>query len=426
MKKGNLLLLLITILIIAMVVIYSILIIKGKNNQEKPPIISNNVNTEIKELTNRVDYYAVKNCVNKFYKYYSTMFDSKEDTDIAKTYTILDEEYIDFVGITNENMLTILPRKGDMVTNIDSIWVSQQDEDIYAYIVNGLIREKLTNDISNFQIIIRADSTNKTFSVILQDYIQTKYKDIKIGDTLRLDSIKNIEANRYNLYVIEDISDDTYAIDLFNDYKEEILYNPELAYEHLDVEYESIKFGTVGKFKKYLEENKARNTIMEIKQYQKVENDGYVQYICVDQYGRYYIFKEQGIMNYSLVLDTYTIDLPEFLKKYNVANTVERVGYNIQKCLDAINYEDYSYVYDKLDLEFRALNYPTLDIFKNEIKNKLFEQNEVKSVASYNEGTTYIYKLTITDVDDNSKEQKMTVIMQLKEGTDFVMSLSFQ
>lgn len=426
MKKGNLLLLLITILIVAMVVIYGILIIKGKNNQEEPPTINNNVNTEIKELTNRVDYYAIKNCVNKFYKYYATMFDSKEDVDIAKTYTILDQEYINFLGITNENMLTILPRKGDVVTNIDSIWVSRQKDDIYAYIVNGLAREELTNEISNFQMIIKADSTNKTFSVILQDYIQVKYKNIKIGDTLKLDSINNMESNRYNLYVVEDISDDTYAIDLFNDYKEEILYNPELAYEHLDVEYESIKFGTVGKFREYLEANKARNTNMEIKQYQKIENDRYTQYICVDQYGRYYIFKEQGIMNYSLVLDTYTIDLPEFLNKYNAANTVERVGYNIQKCLDAINYEDYSYVYDKLDLEFKALNYPTLEMFKNEIKNQLFEQNEVKSVASYSEGSTYAYKLTITDVADNTKEQKITVIMQLKEGTNFVMSLSFQ
>jgi len=102
------------------------------------------------------------------------------------------------------------------------------------------------------------------------------------------------------------------------------------------------------------------------------------------------------------------------------------VGYNIQKVLDAINTKDYEYIYNKLDFEFKAVNYVTLESFEKAIKDNLFDRNEVKKVESFNEGLTYAFKLTITDIKDNEKEQDMTVIMQLGEGTNFVMSMSFE
>ena len=54
---------------------------------------------------------------------------------------------------------------------------------------------------------------------------------------------------------------------------------------------------------------------------------------------------ESNITNYEVVLDTYTIDLPEFLEKYNKNSDEIKCGMNIQKLFDAINDEDYSYVY---------------------------------------------------------------------------------
>ena len=131
-------------------------------------------------------------------------------------------------------------------------------------------------------------------------------------------------------------------------------------------------------------------------------------------------------MNYSVILDTYTIDLPQFLEKYNSANTVQRVGYNIQKCLDAINDADYTYVYNKLDSQFKNNSYPTEKDFTNSIKSKLFETNKVSSVSSSNEGNIYVYKMVIEDKNDQTKKQNLTVIMKLLEGTDFTMSFSFE
>lgn len=426
MKKGNLLLLLITLLIITIVVVFSAIIISKRNNIDKPPIAIINKEVVFREVTDRNNYYIVKNCVNKFYQYYATMFDTKEDADIIKTYSLFNEKYIDYKRITTENILAVLTRKGETVANICDMYVAKQSETMYVYVVKGILREKLTLEKSEFEIMIQLDTNNGTFSVLPQDYIHSKYKTIKLDDSIKLGLQDSLEENRYNLYYAEEVKDSTYAIDLFEHYKEEALYYPELAYEKIDEEYRNQKFGSLERYKKHVETNKTQIINMSIKQYQKTVNNDYTKYICVDDSGRYYIFTQYGLMKYGLILDTYTVNLPEFLEKYNKATTIDKVGYNIKKCLDAINYRDYQYVYNKLDLEFKALNYPTLESFENKVSSKLFNQNEVKAVNGSREGETYIYKMTITDEADEQKEQNMTVIMKLKEGTDFVMSLSFQ
>ena len=274
--------------------------------------------------------------------------------------------------------------------------------------------------------MIQIDLENGRFSVFLQDYIVTKYPNWSVENKLTIESLNGIEKNRNNSYVYEEISDKTYALELFDRYKEEALYNPELAYESLDAEYKSLKFETLEKFNNYVEKTLKTNTDAKIEKYLLTEKDGYTQYVCIDNYGYYYIFRLVGLMDYSIILDAYTVDLPEFLEKYNSASSVDRVGYNIQKCLEAINNKDYAYVYDKLDFQFKAVNYPTLENFEKDIKAKLFDRNVVKKVSSYSEGSTYAFKLTIADAEGTEKEQDMTIIMQLKEGTDFVMSLSFE
>lgn len=423
MKKGHLLL----IIVLLIITIGCIWFYLRKPNTETP-IVETPVSKPIEKVTDRNNYYMVQNCVNKFYNYYASIYENKnpEEEDVKKTYNLLDKKYITFNSITEENLPTVLPEINESVVNIYNMYVSNQTEEIDVYIVSGTLREKISKKLIDFQIMVQVDLENKTFSVLLQDYIETKYPTLTLEYELSLENLDNIEKNRNNNYVLEEISDTTYAVELFNRYKEEVLYNTELAYENLDAEYKSVKFGTLGNFQEYAKDNINRHRDMELYQYKVSKEEDYTQYVCIDKDGYYYIFRETGLMEYTLILDTYTIDLPEFIEKYNEASSVDKVGYNIQKVLDAINSKDYSYVYDKLDFEFKAINYPILENFEKDIKSKLFDSNEVKKVSSYNEGSTYAFKLTITDTQDNEKEQNMTIIMQLKEGTDFVMSLSFE
>lgn len=423
MKKGHLLL----IIILLIIVIGCIWFLIRKPNTETP-VVERPVGAAIEKVVDRDNYYMVENCVNKFYSYYISVFENKnpEEEDVTKLYNLLDKQYINFHNITEENLPTILPKINESIVNIYDMYVSKQSEDISVYIVNGVLIEKRTNELSDFKIMIKIGLKNKVFSVLLQDYVETKYPNITLGNNLTIDQLNNIEKNRNNSYVHEEISDKTHVLNLFERYKEEAIYNIEKAYENIDETYKTAKFGTLENFQKYVENNKSRYSTSKLSVYKKTEEEGYSQYVCIDKDGYYYIFRETELMKYTLILDTYTINLPEFLKKYNSASSMDKVGYNIQKVLDAINCKDYEYVYDKLDFEFKAVNYPTIEKFKEKIKSKMFNKNEVKAVSSFNEGSTYAFKLVITDKDDNTKEQDMTVIMQLYDGTDFVMSMSFE
>lgn len=428
MKKGNLLLLIITLLTIAIVVTFTIIIVKRNNIvEEEPPevVISDN---KMVSVTNRNEYYAIENCINKFYKYYASIYADKnpQEANIQKTYNLLDQKYINFKNITLDNMATVLKEQKDAVVTIYNIYSNKQNDEISLYLAEGILREEASGNLSNFKIMVQIDTKNGTFSILLNDYIESNFPDAGLSSKIEFETINSITPNKNNQLVAEEISDETYIIDLIERYKEETLYNTKLSYEHINEEYKNARYTSFDKFQEYVKNNKKAISNIEIEKYLVSEEDGYTQYVCLDKKGYYYIIRETEIFKYTIILDAYSIDLPEFIEKYNKANTVEKVGYNIQKCLEAINNKDYEYVYNKLDFEFKAVNYPIIENFEKEIKSKLFERNEVKKVKSYNEGSTYAYKMTITDVNNNEKEQDITVIMQLKEGTDFVMSFSFE
>lgn len=421
--------LLFTIMILVVVIVtiaVGLIILKNKEPENVKPVGTSN-EVALVEVTDRNNYYMVKNCVNKFYQYYSLLYENIDEENAVKLYNLLDEEYLEFKGITEENIEDILPEIKYCVVNIYNMYVSEPNENISIYIVDGILREEVSKDLSNFQIMVKIDKQTETFSVLLQDYIEEKHKNISTEKTFTIEKLNNITKNKYNSYVWEEISDEEYLIDLFNSYKEEVLYNTSLAYDHLNTEYKNAKFEILENFEAYAKENEKRNLNIKLDKYKTTQEEGYKQHICIDEEGYYYIFREIGLMKYTLILDTYTIDLPEFLEKYNSSNYIKRAGHNIQRCLDALNYKDYEYVYNRLDFEFKAINYPTLEKFKQTIKDKLFNFNEVKSISNnYYEGSTHIYKLVITDRNNNKKEAKMTFIVQLNKGTDFVMSFSFE
>lgn len=435
MDKKKLLIIIIVLIILIVCIMATIMALQSDENYEEKKemtdmvegIVEIQVDNQLKEVEIRNNFYIVKNCVNKFYSYRMEQeYIEEKLEDAAVLYNLLDEEYINFKNITKENISKILPELKTSVINITNMYVSQQSQNLSIYIVKGTVREKVTGKISEFQVMLKIDTKNKTFSVLLEDYIEEKYKDIKVGNNIVVDGITNIEKNGNNSYNYESISDETYTTDLFNKYKEEVLYNTKLAYSHLHEEYRSLRFATLDKFREYAKDNVVNNVTANIEKYKKTVTDDYTQYICIDQNGKYYIFRETSVMNYSLILDTYTIELPEVVESYNNLTSMEKAGYNVQICMEAINNKDYSYVYNKLDTEFKNNNYKTEESFIKAIKNNLFDNNKVEEVSSLNEGSTYIYKLNIVNADNSAKSKNMTIIMQLKEGTDFVMSFSFE
>ena len=428
MKSKKFILILIVLLIlllIAMVILLKCFKVREEKYVADPPIEipQREIETNLSKVTNVSNYYAVKSCVDKFYTYYAMSFENNSYSE--NLYNILDTEYLTFKNITKDNILKQLPKINNSVIDIENMYVSEQQNDMYIYIVDGALRETITSQITNFRIMINIDSSNRTFSVLLDDYIKSKYPKLNLNDKLTVNVSSIPIKGTDNLYEFNNISESTYVSDLFSKYKEEILFNTNFAYDNLDEEYRNKRFGSLEEFNKYVKSNVKNNVTMKVSKYNKTVNDGITQYVCLDQIGREYIFKETAVMDYKMILDTYTIDLPEFVEKYNNAQDNQKVLMNIQKVFEAINAGDYKYVYSKLDDTFKQNNYAQLSNFEQYVKNNLYVNNTVGYKDYQKNGYIYVYNIQLTDATGvNSKIIKMKVVMALQQGTDFVLSFS--
>lgn len=132
-------------------------------------------------------------------------------------------------------------------------------------------------------------------------------------------------------------------------------------------------------------------------------------------------------MQYDVMLDTYTIDRQEFVQEYEKSDDKKKVMMNIDKFIKMLNSHDYSNLYAILDEDFKTNYFRNEDDFVNYVKENFFDINKVEYSNFSEMGNTYIYEITITNVKDESEEQKKkTIIMKLLEGTDFVMSFNVE
>ena len=204
----------------------------------------------------------------------------------------------------------------------------------------------------------------------------------------------------------------------------------------MDNEYREKRFESIETFKDYINNNKEKLEKAILSNYQVKNRDGYTEYMCVDEDGKYYIFNATAAMQYTLILDTYTVDLPEFTEKYNKASEQEKVALNINKVITALNAKDYKYIYSKLADSFKNNYFENEEALKEYLVNNLFENNDVEFEKFAKEGTLYTYRIKVTKIISEEEEERyygknapmkyINVVMQLNEGTDFVMSFSIE
>ena len=241
--------------------------------------------------------------------------------------------------------------------------------------------------------------------------------------------VNNVEENNtevidkynYNQYIQQNISDEKMAEIYFNDFLSNFLRDPQNAFNLLESEYKQKRFAEYNEFETLIRERYSNQTI-KLARYQKIDYDNYTQYICEDEGGHYYIFNETSPMQYTVMLDIYTIDLPEFVEQYNSSTEDIKVQFNIQKFFEAINNEDYTYAYNKLDETYKNNNFPTQADFEKYIKTNFYSQNKLGYTSYEKNGDLYIYKMVITNGEDSSQTIEKQFVVKLLEGTDFVMS----
>lgn len=444
MKKILLPMIIILILLIIIVSILLINLLKQNNNitessQEK---IGHIDFTEVDKLTTRNEYYAVKQVVNQYYHAMNQLDPNIEDLDIAIDITseeqkqniidqytqqsveilqdMIDTEAIQTLSFTKENLAQKMKPYKSSTFTVEEIDYVKKSVNISIYYVIGLL-----DSGKQASLIVKTDSYTQTFSIYPQEYIERNHYDKNsIQNNFNTEGIEYITKNSHNHYVIHEITDQIMAQYYLYDYGDMVNNNLEKAYELLNENYKEKRFPTYQEYANYIQNSNKTYQLLELKSYSVKEKEGYNEFTCQDQYGNTYIFEEKSIMDYTVQLDSYTLENETFNEQYKTSNGRDRGILNIEKFFEMIHMQDYTSAYVLLDENFKQNYFKTQVEFENYMKNKVFRYNSVNYKEYSNQITDiYIYKVTLTDATkQSSQEIEFNIVMKLLEGTNFVMS----
>ncbi len=436
MKKKKLL---IAIGIIFITIIIIIVLLNKINNKEQ----KNNENSEINEqeiieaANDGNNYYVAENCatlyVDAINREKINGLGIEDDAELLNNYKesilgILDKKYIEDNKIKTENIF-------EYVNKIDSNAVfttlkvkNVNKENIKQFIFYGFIQDIDYNYLGDLSIIVNIDINTNCFSII-----PILENNVDIDNVLLNDNINSIESNDYNEIMEEEINDEYVAKRDFDNFKNIFIVKNEVSYNYIEQEYKNKKFSNINDYENYSKKIKEELKNIQLKKYKSInDNQDYTEYICVDQYGNYYIFKDKGVMDYTVMLDTYTIDSDEFNNKYNNGSDQLKVGMNLEKIFQALNRKDYNYIYEKLDNNFKQNNFSTLTDFETYAKNTFFDINKIEYGEFEEKSGVYVYKISLSDATESSDEETANeekkvmknFIVKLEDNNDFKMAFN--
>lgn len=394
---------------------------------------------KIKLVSNRNKYFAVEKIINSYILYVKeingqvdgAIYEESEKAEFLKQAQsegtniikkMLASDYIKDTGLTDKTLISVAQKyKGSYDLFIDKMYMIEKTTSINVYIVYAEISGKQAN------FIIKTDTLNNGFEIYLEDFMdkynyseEMNVEDVKISDT-------QIEVNDYNKLKLVNIDDEYMSSAYLLRFKNAVKNYPEKAYAMLDESYAKLRFGSLDSFKKYIKSNADFIDSRKMEKYQVNTYDDYKQYVCLDQDENYYIFNETAIMQAGVMLDSYTIKIPQFIEKYNTATEQQKVALNINRFISAINDESYGFAYSLLADSFKANNFTTQDKFESYVKNYFFKKNTIEYQEFSSESNADIYEIVLTDKTKESSEKlTVTIIMQLQNESDFVMSFSIK
>jgi len=398
----------IVILFVLLIAFFSMTIItkikKGKgldgNNEEASKKI------EITSVKTHKEYYTVSNIVATYYGYIA---ENNEDA----ISNIVNKDYLTNNSI--EKIDSEFP-----VFNTDEMFVQKNDNNLDIYYVYGNVKEYLDSTESKdvyFEIFV--DNVNYAFEILP---INKEVYD-KIINENRLGEAKEIAKNEYNGFSYLAITDMTKSSFIFNDYSQVLKGSIEESYNLLDEEYRNKKFNGIEEYKKYLATKEGLDFSI-LKDYSVEENDGYTEYNCIDQNGNKFIFREKAVMEYAVMFDDYIIGTQDFLERYEATTEQGRVALNIDRFFKAINDKSYYYAYNCLSEGFRNNYFKTLEEFETYVNQNLYKDFRIEYNGVEEDAELYKCTINIIDLEQEETSTQKTIIMKLKEETDFELSFN--
>lgn len=426
--KKSIIVILVIIIILAIIIISILKKYEDKPHEEfsMPYGDERIIQKEITRVNKNIDYYSIKLIAQSYLESIIS-----QDTDTL--YNILDLDTMKQENINKDDIITkldntIIKEDNDIEHYrfiIEDMYLSESDGNIVTYFVYVKVINSKSEKVMPTSFMVETDIENDTYYILPYEYMYNKgYLNIEEGKEYKT-NITKIENNSYNEIEYDEPDEYTIILNLMSKLTDELVYDLDNSYNLFSDEYKKAKFDTLDEYKKYMKKNIRYIISSSIEKYQINEFDEYTEYICIDQYGNYYIFKETGVMNYTLQLDTYTIDSQEFIEKYNKGSEQLKVGMNLEKIFQALNRKDYEYIYKKLHNTFKTNNFPTLQSFEDYMEENFFDMNKIDYGKFEEKSGVYIYEVNITDateIEENTIEKSF--IVQLNEGTDFAISFN--
>ena len=447
-KEKKLLLIIIVLILIILLIFFLIkkvkngntkIIINEKENYGEEDGIGLVIDKKFKKIDNEYNiYFTVKNILNTYTNCFEKVngdveFDTGRiqmtDDEIKKALreeglvaikSLFDIQY-DEKAKTNDQLIIEEIKKykningnSEYKKTIDEMYLCNIDENTILLLVYTKI-----NNVP-FNCMIKLDVENERYSVFWEDFMKKNNYTKDREDEVKID--KNIEKNDYNYCMIVSATKEYIVVQYFQDLKDKMLNNPQELYNILDEGYKNKRFSTYDTFVKRV------NTIKDIinKSYltkYKFENN---KIKIIDNYNNMYSFLTSGVMQYKVLLDDYTIEDNDFIETYNSLSDGNKVNANIEKFFKMINLKDYESAYNLLDNDFKKKNYPSLEAFKKYVEKNLFNYSKVTNISDSDKSGNYY--ITVLDLEngesENIQKKQITIIMQLLEGTNFVMSFS--
>ena len=174
-----------------------------------------------------------------------------------------------------------------------------------------------------------------------------------------------------------------------------------------------------------IENNKLAGRVT--KQHEFNEKDNYTEYIIVDNFDNYYTIKENGIMDYTILLDNYTIKTEEFITTYNKASDAKKVATDIEIFIKMINNKDYKNAYECLSSEFKQNYFKTIDEFKNYVQKNFYDTNYITIKNVQTKSNVYTCTANIkSGVGVAADDMDKNFIIKLNPNAEFELSFEVE
>lgn len=412
MKNLKLIIILLILTVIVLISVISVLTIQNnnynssnnlgidndiKNNDKNEEIIGDaekiTFNTSVTENTSKSTLYSLSNNINKYFNYI------KEGNTTAINELGGNNSY----NITNNVNYTI--RQAYCTEN----------EYLSKYYTKGILSIAQGNHTATEQevfIILYNSSENKGYK--LEIVTEDEYNNMQ---ELAEDESVNIIEGTYNLYEHEYV-DNAKQMQIYLDYYSfQIFNNTEKAYNLLIESYRNKRFPTKSEFGKYISEKQNELADIELVEYNAEESSSYTIYKGTDENGNYYYIKETSYMEYTIILDSYTMQ-----EDYSNATTEEKILKNTEKFILMLNSADYTNAYNLLEPTFKQNNFTTEESFISYIKTNWYKRNIISSKKVTDDGWCVVVIKDNLANSSNKMEKQFNLI--LGDGMNFTIEFN--